>query len=460
MSLLLLKKYLSCIRASLPFMVGVLFYIYTISSAQAAICFLPDCGDKDTIPESNQDAEKCKDEGYESFQNRVCHQYSIVEFCPYNSNYIKCNNKKWCELNGYIETVCEEPYELFNKCPNGEEMYKECKLNMEEACMAEDPTYVSTCDAGWVIDPNDHCSYSDEFGHCCNTCPGFISKEELGDKTAVASCNSCDGTKYIAADDGFNACKGFWDCQDGCEIGSETCVSFGVTKCKVCKRCEARCDLEECPYGADCEYENCTQRYCVLGCAVGYTNYCEAPSSTDCNVLGYTQNPSDCGASTMIECPFDDNQVMCIEDDGSCCVPCASFPETSIPNGYIATETCTCCGKKQYKIAINPCNGYQECQYGGAENSLSCQSGDIIKYNICKECPNACPENSSCPTGAVCQFDSCSGSYCPTGCKTGYTNYCSMPNTDCRSLGYYLANNCWITNTVKCPYNTNYVFCY
>ena len=241
--------------------------LWWIGNAQAAICFLPDCGDKTATPNTNQDAEKCKSEGYESFQNRVCHQYSIVEFCPYNSDYIKCNNKAWCTINDYIITECEPPTELFDKCPNGEEMYKECKLNMEDACLAEDPTYVSTCKAGWVIDPDDHCSFSDEFGHCCNTCPGFTTKEEIeaAGGTPVASCESCDGTLYIAGADGYNACEGYFDCQDGCAPDAKTCVSFGVTKCDKCKRCEARCTLETCPYGMDCEYEACTWRYCILG---------------------------------------------------------------------------------------------------------------------------------------------------------------------------------------------------
>ena len=294
---------------------------FNIQNSQAAICFLPDCGDKTSIPNTNDGAEKCRKEGYESFQNRVCHVYSIVEFCPYNSNYIKCNNKQWCIINDYTKTECEKPYELFNKCPNGEEMYKECKMNMEEACKAEDPTYTDTCPAGWVIDPNDHCTYSEDFGHCCNTCPGFITKEELGDKTAVATCDSCDGKKYIAASDGFNMCEGYWDCQDGCAPDAKTCVSFGVIKCDKCKRCEAKCKNETCPEGAICEYEACTWRYCdPTGCKVGYTNFCKVPDTTDCAELGYTTAAGACkNAMGVFSCPFDKNLVACIEDDGTCC---------------------------------------------------------------------------------------------------------------------------------------------
>ena len=100
-----------------------LVFFSMISPLSAAICFLPDCGDKVTNADSNIDAQKCKDEGYESYQNRVCHTYSIVDFCPYNSDYIKCNNKQWCILNDYTKTECEKPYELTDKCLNGEYRY-------------------------------------------------------------------------------------------------------------------------------------------------------------------------------------------------------------------------------------------------------------------------------------------------------------------------------------------------
>ena len=457
---LLLKTRLRFFVISPCILLGALFAILFSFPAQSSICFLPDCGDKTTTPNTNQDAEKCKSEGYESFQNRVCHQYSIVEFCPYNSDYIKCNNKAWCTINDYIITECEPPTELFNKCPNGEEMYKECQLDLEEACMAEDPTYVSTCDAGWVIDPNDHCSLSDEFGHCCNTCPGFISKEELGDKTAVASCESCDGTKYIAASGDFNACEGFWDCQDGCEIGSETCVSFGVTKCKVCKRCEARCDLEECPAGSICEYENCTQRYCVTGCAVDMTYFCVTPE-TDCNKLGYVQTPEQCEGSGMVFCPYDNGKVYCLPDDGTCCRICEGFEAVEIPNGYEAAETCRCCGNTFYKLKEAECTGYQKCRFGpsaGAEND-TCLHGTELWYKSCKYCPNGC-ETKTCPEGAICQYDACSDAQCPVGCKTGYTYYCNRPVQTCEELGYDKdITECSGQNTLPCPYDVNKVIC-
>ena len=141
----LLKHILRYFVTAPIFMIGSFLLSSVLHSAPlfAAICFLPDCGDKTTTPNTNKDAQKCKDEGYESFQNRVCSQYSIIDFCPYNSDYIKCNNKQWCILNDYTKTECEKPYELTDKCLNGELMYRECKMNMEDACLEEDKTY--TC---------------------------------------------------------------------------------------------------------------------------------------------------------------------------------------------------------------------------------------------------------------------------------------------------------------------------
>ena len=437
---------------------------YNGNVCKAAICFLPDCGDKTATPDTNQDAEKCKSEGYESYQNRVCHQYSIVEFCPYNSNYIKCNNKAWCTINDYTITECEPPTELFNKCPNGEEMYKECQLDLEEACMAEDPTYVSTCDAGWVIDPNDRCSLSDEFGHCCNTCPGFISKEELGDKTAVATCESCDGTKYIAADDGFNSCKGFFDCQDGCAPDANTCISFGVVKCDKCNRCEAKCSNETCPEGAICEYEACTWRYCdPIGCKIGYKNFCTPVETLKCSLLGYDTPIDSCDGMGMIICPDDPNYVYCIPDDGSCCTSlCEGYEYETIPTGYISTGSCHCCGKDMHKIAINPCEGFSDsCPYGPADGAATCVSGKTTMYKECKDCPNACPDNLICPEGYICQEDTCSHTFCPIGCATQYQNYCGIVNTDCEDLGYSMVSSDCMSakNILRCPYDANKVFC-
>ena len=440
---------------------GVAIFL-AVPAARAAICFLPDCADKVTDVDSNVDAQKCRDEGYESYQNRVCHTYSIVEFCPYNSDYIRCNNKQWCILNDYIYTECEEPYELTDKCLNGEPMYKECTLNQELACKEEDPTYTDVCDAGWIIDPNDHCSFSEDFGHCCNTCPGFVSKEELEEqgKTAVASCDSCDGKKYIGAADGFNLCEGYWDCQDGCEIGSDTCVSFGVTKCKVCKRCEARCDLEECPAGSICEYEACTQRYCVTGCAIDMTYFCTKPE-TNCNQLGYVQIPEQCEGGGMIYCPYDNSHVYCLPDDGTCCKICEGFEAVEIPNGYEAAETCRCCGNTFYKLQPASCSGYQKCRFGpaaGAEGQ-TCLHGSETWYKSCKDCPNGC-DTKTCPEGAICQYDACSGNQCPVGCKTGYTYYCERPVQSCEDLGYDKnISECSDQNTLPCPYDPDKVIC-
>ena len=447
-----------------------LVFFSMISPLSAAICFLPDCGDKIVNNTDDGSVQKCKDEGYESYQNRVCHTYSIVDFCPYNSDYIKCNNKQWCIINEYTKTECEPPTELFNKCPNGEEMYKECKLNLEDACLEEDKTYTDTCPAGWVIDPNDHCSLSDEFGHCCNTCPGFTSKEEIeaAGKTPVASCDSCDGKKYIAATDGYNSCEGYWDCQDGCAPDAKTCVSFGVTKCDKCKRCEAKCQNETCPENAVCEYEACTWRYCdPTGCKVGYTNFCRKPETQDCADLGYDTAPGACkDAMGMFSCPFDANLVVCIPDDGTCCARfCKDFDYTAdmIPAGYVSAASCSCCGQTRHQIGVNPCSGYvkeEDCRFGVEDKDDSCQKGSQTLYRRCKECPNA-TDFEVCPEGSICKTDDCSGTYVPTGCETSYTNYCTKPITNCDTLGYsFLSGDCRADSEIMyCPYDHNFAIC-
>lgn len=428
---------------------------------KAGICFLPDCEEKIKVEADNSGAEKCHADGYESEKNLSCGRYSVVEYCPENSSYIKCNDAEWCRINDYVLTECVSPEKLVDKCLNGLEMYKECQLDQEEACKLENPDYVSTCYAGWALDPDKLCSLSDNWGLCCNTCPGYEYSDATlpEDAIPVASCESCWGKRYIIADNGFNQCQGFWDCQDGCEIGSETCISGGITKCKTCKRCEANCSLVECPAGAVCDYEACTQRYCAVGCGTDLTYYCEAPI-TDCDILGYDKSIEDCEGSGIISCPSDNKKVICLPDDGTCCNRCADYDYDSAPEGYVISETCVCCGKQKHKVIPNPCSGFKKCPYGPATDSNSCLSGTETMYVQCKECPNACEGNTTCPKGAICQKDACSNTYCPTGCEVNYDNYCNNPITNCRDLGYEtLSSACSSGGYIRCPFDDDWVLC-
>ena len=125
---------------------------------------------------------------------------------------------------------------------------------------------------------------------------------------------------------------------------------------------------------------------------------------------------SECVAS----CPSD--YVICEEPNvgvgepcggkyASCtCTPCgAGYDYTTIPEGYVQDgEACLDCdGIQKYKIKPNPCDGFQDCgSMGGAAGAETCQSGDVIKYDNCKPCPNL-GKYTTCPQGMICEYEEC-----------------------------------------------------
>ena len=120
--------------------------------------------------------------------------------------------------------------------------------------------------------------------------------------------------------------------------------------------------------------------------------------------------------------------ILLFQKYASCdCTPCGSeYAYTSIPNGYLQDgEGCLDCnGVVKYKIKINPCDGFMDCgDMGGAAGAKTCQSGDVIKYDNCKPCPNL-GTYTTCPSCSVCEYEKCSGLWYVTGCKDGCTDYC------------------------------------
>lgn len=243
-----------------------------------------------------------------------------------------------------------------------------------------------------------------------------------------------------------------------------SCLSGETLMYKACKECPNACaEYPYCPEGTICQKDECSGTYCPIGCETKYTQYCSQPN-TNCTLLGYDSISPDCVGQTILHCPYNMDMVKCVPvDEGDCCRNCKkNHPYTSIPTGYIQTDTCECCGKTYYQAEINPCNGFvteKDCPQGVDETSETCQSGDVIKYAACKGCGTGCMLKT-CPEGTICSFDDCSQLYCATGCATDYTNYCSSPNMDCAALGYRsLAPDCLELDILHCPFDVRMVWC-
>lgn len=285
----------------------LLFFINFPFISHGAICFLPDCNDKrfNFIP---QEAGICLANGYISVADLECPAYSNIEYCSENSDYIKCNTHQWCLDNGYELTECTVPEYLDEQCPNGEFLYMYCTEDFARACQELSTDYVlsTDCPDGYGRDENDVCPYSDTYAKCCNLCEDFAYLAgEVGEGYHEGeSCTACGGVlKYKRV---INECEGYYPCSEGHKNGTRTCRHGEETWYAEC--CAYNCNLNNCPTGTECVYETCSDKYCAVGCLVGYEKFCTLPV-TDCASLGYTE--MECLGS-KIKCPYDDTKYRCI----------------------------------------------------------------------------------------------------------------------------------------------------
>ena len=213
-----------------------------------------------------------------------------------------------CQNEGYTISSCAAPQYPSGRCPYNSNYYASCKDDTAHACKEAD--YVDSCGDGYVLDSAQICPYNSSYYKCkCNPCDGYaytLAQATADGYVADGSCNSCDTTKYKRKN---NPCTGFLTCECGGQIGTQTCKSGSVTKYAVCKTCcENRCSQTSCPAGYLCELETCSNKYCIIGCAVNYTDWCTQPV-TDCSALGYTKTADQC-PNGYLKCPYGDT-VFC-----------------------------------------------------------------------------------------------------------------------------------------------------
>ena len=215
------------------------------NSAQAAICFLPDCADKLEAfqGDANTSAQYCLDLGYVYYELGQCPPYYATEVCSGNDHYLKCDAAKWCEDNGYQLEVddCVTPTYADEQCLNGLRFYKQCKVDYDKACHEEDADYVSECRDGWIFDSNELCSYSPLYGKCCNECADYPYEEDEIPQgyQKGESCQACGNVIKYKKELYDCAAEGFIRCDKGGQTGAEVCWSGND---KWYKECCAPCD--------------------------------------------------------------------------------------------------------------------------------------------------------------------------------------------------------------------------
>jgi hypothetical protein len=234
---------------------------------------------------------------------------------------------KQCQNEGYTITSCAAPQYPSGQCPYNSNYYASCKDDTARAC--KEAGYDTSCNDGYIKDSSQICPYNSSYYKCkCNPCDGYAytqAQATADGYVADGSCNSCGTTKYKRKN---NPCTGFLTCECGGQIGTSTCKSGSVTKYAVCKTCcENKCSETTCPAGYVCELEACSNKYCITGCAVNYTDWCTQPI-TDCGTLGYTKTADQC-PDGYLKCPYGDT------------VFCPNVPICSIGDIFYTDNSCS-----------------------------------------------------------------------------------------------------------------------
>lgn len=196
----------------------------------------------------------CKSMGYA--QTSCAAGYWKFDFCRYSNAYFKqCCADKY----KYTADSCSYPNELSSDGCGGK--YR---------CICNRTLYpVESCVSPQVVS-GDACTEDGKKYYSECVCPSNYTETCTGQNQQGrgTGCNYNGTTKYTACE-----CKPGYN-QTCTELGpvtpSDYCQMNGVKYYNNCKTCENKCKLDSCPVGNICEYEDCSQKYCTIGCATGY----------------------------------------------------------------------------------------------------------------------------------------------------------------------------------------------
>ena len=268
------------------------------SSAQAGVCFLPDCQDTEVERgNTNADTKFCEKKGFTFYADGKCPAYEAeTEKCHRDDKYLKCDALKWCKDNGYNTTSCSIPTYLDTICPNNQPYYKQCKTDNARAC--REVGYKNTCPSGQKLKrTSGRCSWDSSYGTCCTptSCPANTSLTSSSYGT-----NGTDGCEYSC----------YYTCNTSCPSGTSTSNPGG---CGGSTR--NGCDTTTCYY----PYQSC----------------CNSSSSNWCGVHS-TCHGNCCTDGTLKSCDTQCGGSGCSSSDSGSSGGGASRPSCSGPaNGLV-----------------------------------------------------------------------------------------------------------------------------
>ena len=322
-------------------------------------------------------AEQCKKLGYTVTS---CPGGTLIDACPYNSSYHKtCCSSEY----KYTASNCSLLNTTSASCGG---KYKDCDCNatMYPVTSCTSPQVVAT-GSGSSCTVNGVKRYSE----CI--CPSSYSETCTGQNMQGkgTGCTKNGTTKYTACE-----CKAGYNLTCSGSGGSparptDYCLKDGIKYYNSCNTCAFRCSIAEADKqpGIVYEYEECSKKYCDIGCATGYVDWCVKPE-TDCAKLGYTKSASQC-ANGYLKCPYNSAAVFC-EDEvvEACtvanCTTCVSGDKTkcatckfgyTLTNGLCVSNLIDGCPAN---TTPQTCNGQEYCCPAGV--SCLSSSGSIRCY--------------------------------------------------------------------------------
>ena len=342
----------------------------------------------------------CKDKGYTKTSCET--GYWKSDFCPYKNEYFKqCCADKY----KYTADSCSYPNELSSDGCGGK--YR---------CICNRTLYpVESCVSPQVVS-GDACTEDGKKYYSECVCPSNYTETCTGQNQQGrgTGCTYNGTTKYTACE-----CKPGYN-QTCTELGpvtpSDYCQMNGVKYYNNCKTCENKCKLDSCPAGVSCTLEDCSGKYCDVGCATGYVNWCTKPE-TDCAKLGYTKSVSQC-SDGYLQCPYNSAAVFCEEQAvETCnianCTKCkAGNPNEceTCANGYYGYPL-TLVGQESHWTECKKLNAIEPslclvafCETCSADKKtcLKCQSGYELNsgkcYALAKDCVYGYLSNGDCCT--------------------------------------------------------------
>ena len=346
----------------------------------------------------------CTEKGYSLTE---CGEGQIPgNLCPYNSAYFdKCCDSAY----KYSKSECAAPLTISSdSCGGKYKCYCDTSKYKYTSCTAPQVLGGSSCSQGGTTRYSD-CVCPSNYNQTCT------SQNQQGSGTG---CTYGGTTKYTACQ-----CKSGYTmtCSEkGPVTPSDYCLLNGIKYYNNCKTCDYKCTLDSCPAGVSCTYEECSQKYCAVGCATNYTDWCTKPE-TDCAKLGYTKSASQC-PDGYLTCPYNSAAVFC---ESEVC-----------PSGYSRKDTITwrtCNLLTEEEVESEEVPGCFKCQEKETCKIGSVLGNDQLCYNV-----GAIPSGVS-PIGVV--FDASNqlavaltdvkkdGS---VGSEAMYwsSGYCDTPNLD------------------------------